>query len=63
MTIKKLINKKYATSLLCITNHSIPNKNYSCTVKDGYLNFENNLKIVEDRTSKINFSDWKFIYF
>ncbi len=44
MAIKKLINKKYATSLLCITNHSIPNKNYSCTVKDGYLNFENNLK-------------------
>ena len=42
--IKKLFNKKKATSLLCITGHSIPNKNYNCTIKKGYLNFSKSIK-------------------
>ncbi len=42
--IKKLIDKKEATSLLCITGHSIPNKNYICTIKKGYLKFGKNIK-------------------
>ena len=51
--IKKIIDNKLATSLLCITNHSIPNKNYICNINDNkYLNFKNtgkkNLRQVYD---------------
>ena len=42
--LKKLIDKKKATSLLCVTGHSIPNKNYICTIRNEYLNFQNDIK-------------------
>lgn len=37
--LKKLIDNKNTSSLLCITNHSIPNKNYTCEIKGGRLKF------------------------
>lgn len=42
--IMKIINNNTATSLLCVTNHSIPNKNYICSLKKNFVNFHKTSK-------------------
>lgn len=53
--IRKLINKKNNSSLLCVTNHSIPNKNYRCTIKNDCLDFDDQVKNTQRQNYQKNF--------
>ena len=55
-SIKKLINNKKASSLLAVTDHSIPNKNYKVNFKKNFLNIKKN--IFKERRQ-----DYKNVYY